>query len=350
MKLGRRGCDFHIGLHKTGTTAFQDTLALNRRSLAKQGFWYPAIGAPYPGAGQHNLAWEQYGDDRFRRIHGDLDELTSELAHRGFDNLIISSEDFSRALYSGGVREINERMMGLGYTTRILLVVRHQADLLIRNYREAIKHGYPESFDRFIGNAVETGQLWAGHGPVELRYERLLGQLDGMRVTVISLADGRGQDSVSRLMEACGIRHAVRRVPPRANESLPYPRLFRMFSENVQASATADGAGTDRRDDRRAESLSFREVVEAFAESNARLRSDFGVEVLPPHLDGNLGGHYDFCSRVFQRSELLAASPASVRPTHALNRSLVKVDVHLEWRLAQIRRRMRSEKRSTEQL
>ena len=35
----------HMGFYKTGTTAIQKFLSLNRDQLVKQGFLYPAIGA-----------------------------------------------------------------------------------------------------------------------------------------------------------------------------------------------------------------------------------------------------------------------------------------------------------------
>lgn len=49
----------HIGTHKTGTTALQQTLAENREQLVQQGFLYPQAG--WHQFAQHFLAFEKKG-------------------------------------------------------------------------------------------------------------------------------------------------------------------------------------------------------------------------------------------------------------------------------------------------
>lgn len=87
----------HTGLHKTGSTALQECLALHERELAALGVLYPRAGRPGGGSGHHNLAWELMRDRRYRGAYGTIDEAAAEIAaHPG--PAVLSSEDFESLL------------------------------------------------------------------------------------------------------------------------------------------------------------------------------------------------------------------------------------------------------------
>ena len=69
-------------MHKTGTTSLQTMIARNREHFREQGLYYPATGQVGVGDGQHNLAWELLGDERFDPEAGSLAGLADELRER----------------------------------------------------------------------------------------------------------------------------------------------------------------------------------------------------------------------------------------------------------------------------
>jgi hypothetical protein len=86
---------WHIGPHKTGTTSLQRSLAA-QASSRRASFYYPPT--PELGPGHALLAWRLLGlngrDTDESVIQAELDNA----ARRGFDKVVLSSEEFCRAL------------------------------------------------------------------------------------------------------------------------------------------------------------------------------------------------------------------------------------------------------------
>lgn len=86
----------HIGTHKTGTTALQQTLAENRELLAQEGFLYPRTG--WHQFAQHLLAFEKKGKVNTgmnAEMEGVWEALRAEVENFSGTDVIISSEEFS---------------------------------------------------------------------------------------------------------------------------------------------------------------------------------------------------------------------------------------------------------------
>jgi hypothetical protein len=83
----------HIGLHKTGTTSFQEVCARSQDILAERGVLYPLNYPLTLGTAQHQglVASLRFGD--FSRISTHI-QMLAEIS-TGFETLLLSSEEFS---------------------------------------------------------------------------------------------------------------------------------------------------------------------------------------------------------------------------------------------------------------
>ena len=85
----------HIGPHKTGTTSIQSALARGAAS-SKSSYYYPPVGEFGPG--HAILAWQFLGLNRRERDPEALSREIEGARGRGSQKMILSSEEFSRAL------------------------------------------------------------------------------------------------------------------------------------------------------------------------------------------------------------------------------------------------------------
>jgi hypothetical protein len=86
---------WHIGPHKTGTTSLQ--LALSRHAAAGHATYYYPRAAEH-GPGHASIAWTFLGLNGRERNHEVVLDEVAEASRRGFDKVVLSSEEFARAL------------------------------------------------------------------------------------------------------------------------------------------------------------------------------------------------------------------------------------------------------------
>lgn len=85
---------FHVGTHKTGSTALQASLAAASPQLLEKGILYPKAGrGNHPG--HANLFWEQIGSRKWESESGGYGELLAEIGSAEPSVVILSSEGFS---------------------------------------------------------------------------------------------------------------------------------------------------------------------------------------------------------------------------------------------------------------
>jgi hypothetical protein len=156
----------HIGYPKTGSTAIQQALSLNRETFAKHGFLYPGIGL------DHEII--------VLALNGDVDaamaaeDLRSEFLASDLD-VVISSEGLSR------FPAVTVRKWFEGVDVRVIVYVREQAQSIASSYQQYIK-GELESapFEEFAPKflidyvkVLERWVLWFGAENVMVRlYDR----------------------------------------------------------------------------------------------------------------------------------------------------------------------------------
>jgi hypothetical protein len=164
----------HIGTHKTGSTSLQTMIAHNLRWFGDQGLYYPSTGRG-PGDGHHNLAWELNGDERYDPAAGSTADLVVELDQVQARSVLLSSEDFEY-LYRRPAKlaRLCQELEQLGFTIRVLVVLRRPPDYVESLYSELLKHGLAESLDDFVAQALVDGGVVFGKWDFRVDYHQLL--------------------------------------------------------------------------------------------------------------------------------------------------------------------------------
>jgi len=194
----------HVGMHKTGTTSLQTMIARNREHFAAQGLYYPGTGQVGVGDGQHNLAWELNGDERFDPGAGTLADLAGELRDHRPTGVLISSEDLEY-LHDKPDRMVTLRgvLEDAGYSARIVITLREPSEYLESLYYELVHQGRAGEFDTFVTEALEQRGIFSPGG-IELDYSRLVGGFAGVFGNgALRVLDYDRNDAVGPVLEAC---------------------------------------------------------------------------------------------------------------------------------------------------
>ncbi len=171
-----RAAVLHVGMHKTGTTSLQTMIARNRQHFRDQGLYYPTTGQIGVGDGQHNLAWELAGDERFEPASGTIADLASELrAQRRPRAVLVSSEDLEY-LYDRPERLASLRgvLEDVGYAVRVVITLRQPSEYLESLYFELVAQGRASSVRRLRHRRPRAARvlLTGGHRPRLLAPDR----------------------------------------------------------------------------------------------------------------------------------------------------------------------------------
>ena len=160
----------HPGFHKSGTTALQESFALNRPLLRENGIFYPPIGSK----AHHRVAWaltqrpwgwnrrggertpEKYWDRMASRINGAKEET-----------VILSSEFFSE-IDGERIRKIRSEIKGRDI--QILFTLRPLAKLLPSSYQQYLKYGITIEYEDWLhaildkpGESKVSPTFWKRH-------------------------------------------------------------------------------------------------------------------------------------------------------------------------------------------
>lgn len=148
----------HVGTHKTGTTALQNFLTVNKQLLREQGVLIPVSGCVDPYSGHHNIAWELNDDHRFQSDYGTLDDLCAEISRSDCHTVIVSSEDFEY-LYSRpeALVTLKHCLNAVECQVEVIVFFREWGEYIISLYAELLKHGLDLSFRAFKKRILDTG-------------------------------------------------------------------------------------------------------------------------------------------------------------------------------------------------
>lgn len=223
--------DLHIGTEKTGSTAIQEYLHVNRaRLLEDHGVLVPSStglrnATRLAAACQNHEAMDDLRRkyalhtrealDAFRKEL--IQSLTDEIATAQPQRLIISSEHLSSRLRQDeDIEALHRILTPLAETVRIIVYLRRQDALWRSAYSTAVKSGsmrvfsYPE----------------AGTERHDLHYDRLLDRWSGLfgDASLLVRVFERGQleagDVVTDFCQACDIPDDLERTDARDNRSL----------------------------------------------------------------------------------------------------------------------------------
>ncbi|UOK69810.1 hypothetical protein [Ancylobacter polymorphus] len=156
----------HIGLHKTGSSAIQQFLALNASALGSQGVFYAPTMPEWPNhspladafrIGQDSSLGERLLEDLLRRSQG--------------RELLISSEMFCEPQI-----EASRFLDLLGdQKKKVIAYIRHPCDIVLSAFGERVKY-YPNQYTSDVNDhplAYDPGQLdvlttWIARNDIEL--------------------------------------------------------------------------------------------------------------------------------------------------------------------------------------
>lgn len=193
----------HIGLHKTGTTSIQLSLAENRDTLLEKGILYPRAAAVEAG-GHLNLVWEATESWKYVPGAGGFDELVAEARSSEADVVLVSAESLSGYSKSPVPLEIVSKLQDeLGAKVEIVCTIRPQFVMLDSLYAQNASTGY--TVKSFTDYAVEVMNRQL------LDFEFLLGRwFDRFQdVRIVAVEPGSGIKLEDRFLAAIGLHEAV---------------------------------------------------------------------------------------------------------------------------------------------
>lgn len=132
----------HIGLHKTGTTSIQLSLAKSRDALLEKGVLYPRAASVEAG-GHLNLVWEGTASWKYVQDAGGIDDLLREAKDSRAETVLISAESLSGYSKHPAPLEIVSRLeKELDARVEIVCTVRPQFVMLDSLYAQNASTGY----------------------------------------------------------------------------------------------------------------------------------------------------------------------------------------------------------------
>lgn len=164
----------HTGLHKTGTTTFQNQLWENRKSLADLGILYPE--ACLHGQQHSLLPGSLIANQPFlpkdRIVNTDLllEKLAAEIKSNKPDLTVLSSEVFSECIRSNpaGCLDIIDKLPGRTDQKHILVSIRSPIEYALSSTKHCIRANLKPALNNPLGvfrqqiNAVERNiNFWA---------------------------------------------------------------------------------------------------------------------------------------------------------------------------------------------
>jgi hypothetical protein len=240
-----RQCWLHIGTEKTGTTTIQRYLAKNREGLLAQGILYPlSLGE------QNHLALTacSMNSSTLDPLHARcgirrrdevgpyrkkiMNELTREAAEAGASSVIFSNEHLSTKVRTPKeVRSVKEICDSVAATTKVVVYLRNQADLLVSRYATAIKAGGTDKFSFLMSSGVAA---FLDYSQMLSPWCEVFGR-ENVVVRRFEVADFPDGDLLKDFVAQTGIDDSgLERVEP-ANKSMTGPALafLREFNKRI---------------------------------------------------------------------------------------------------------------------
>lgn len=153
-----RSIHLHIGTHKTGSSALQRYLVLNRGALAAEGFHVPP-----PGTGNHSLAnhrgLARLGKAKTKDGEFSWSELAAYLPTVDGD-VVLSAEDLEGRLANPRhTAFVSEFVRNLGVRLNVIVYLRDQPGYFNSRYGQSVRQfECAEDFDTYL--SANIGALW----------------------------------------------------------------------------------------------------------------------------------------------------------------------------------------------
>jgi len=201
----------HIGLHKTGTTSFQNFLHLNRDALLKAGVLYPEMG-------EHESHWvipNQIVRNNWNYVEDYMKTSLTNAKKANIKTVFISSEDFELFLFEGYLASQFEKLiLNLGYSKIYWVsILRNQWDYFNSIYSEMSKNKVCLNYATAGEEILNFGEISMGTNVYRWRFafdydtiiQRFLDQINGSfsaySFEQFTSTDVIGQEFINRILE-----------------------------------------------------------------------------------------------------------------------------------------------------
>lgn len=170
---------FHVGTHKTGTTALQGFLAFNSPVFAQAGIHIAQSGrarlnGEQLSLGNHQLAWDLTAGGTY----GALRDLLTEIGAVSAPAVVLSSEEF-HPLYTRPqvLRDVSAALSSIGWTAKAVVYLRAQISYAESLYCEFTKRAFVTPLRSFVDEIIQTGSFTETNSKstIAFDYETLLG-------------------------------------------------------------------------------------------------------------------------------------------------------------------------------
>jgi hypothetical protein len=159
----------HVGFHKTGTTALQESFAANRKSLSAQGVVYPNFGQK----AHHRATWALLGRTWGWKNRGGRSYAIKEwkrlvrAINKSKNTALISSEFFCE-LSKEQIQKFKADIKSDQFT--IVFTIRPLVKLLSSSYQQYLKYGSTPSYEEWLHSVLDkpgksklTPTFWKRH-------------------------------------------------------------------------------------------------------------------------------------------------------------------------------------------
>ena len=159
----------HVGFHKTGTTALQQSFTTNRQVLKEAGIFYPYLGHK----AHHRAAWALTGRTWGWKNKGGSTFPIAEWQRivkvsRKFKGDTLISSEFFCELNEAQIQKFKDDIKGVDFT--IVFTIRPLIKLLASSYQQYLKYGLTPTYEEWLhsvldvpGVSKKTPTFWKRH-------------------------------------------------------------------------------------------------------------------------------------------------------------------------------------------
>ena len=239
--MSKKRLIIHPGFHKSGTTALQESFALNRALLRENGILYPHIGTK----AHHRLAWaltqRSWG---WRKRGGEItspkvwEQMVDRINSAKEETVIISSEFFSE-LDGEKIRKIRSDIKGRDI--QILFTLRPLAKLLPSSYQQYLKYGTKAKYGEWLHSVLDipgeskiSPTFWKrhSHGKVVAKWVDVFGPTN---VRVLIVNEAQPTFLFDQINEYLGLPiGTINAAPSGSNRSLTMEEIALLLELNEQ--------------------------------------------------------------------------------------------------------------------
>lgn len=165
----------HVGFHKSGTSALQESLHLQRQELLDLGIHYPDTGR----TAHHRIAWALTQKPWGWRTRGGqttpyrhFSRIIGQINRSKVPKIVLSTEFFSE-LSSEQIQKLKSAVKKRD--VKIVFTIRPLAKLLASSYQQYLKYGIKADYDKWLHSVLDepgisklTPTFWKRHRHAEV--------------------------------------------------------------------------------------------------------------------------------------------------------------------------------------